>query len=181
MGAPVAYAYARLYPAAATRLAVLDVPLAGYGLDEFARRLHLWHFDFFREPGLAERFITGHERAFIEAFYPDYAPDALNVAARDEYARTYTRPGALAESLAYYRAFPQDVAWTQETAKPKLEIPALAVGGEFAGASAPFESLCQLAHPVTGRVLRDCGHYLAEEKPEALLAELLPFLETKEG
>jgi pimeloyl-ACP methyl ester carboxylesterase len=176
MGAPIAYAYARQHPAEVERLAILDVPLNGYGFEEFGHKLHLWHFDFFQVPGLAEVLLEGRERQLIESFYPHYNPSAITPTDVDEYARSYTAPGALQTSLEYYRAFPQDEKWLRENSEPKLEMPVLAIGGEFAGASAPFASLVQLAHNVTGKILPNCGHYHAEETPAELLEELFPFL-----
>jgi pimeloyl-ACP methyl ester carboxylesterase len=176
MGAPVAYAYARQHPSEVDRLVILDVPLTGYGLREFGQRLHLWHFDFFEAPGLPETLLEGRERQLIESFYPSYNPTAITSADVDEYVRSYTAPGSLKTSLEYYRAFAKDEQWMRETSAPKLEMPVLAIGGEFAGAAAPFASLVQLAHNVTGKVLPNCGHYLAEEQPTALLQELFQFL-----
>ena len=40
----------------------------------------------------------------------------------------------------------------------------------------PLAEWRRVAADVRGRAL-DCGHYLAEEAPEPLLAEVLPFLE----
>lgn len=177
MGAPIAYAYARQCPDEVERLAILDVPLNPFGLDEFARRLHLWHFDFFQSADLAETLAAGRERQLIEHFYPSYNRCAITASDADEYARTYTATGSFAVSLAYYRAFKADAEWSLKTASPKLELPVLALGGEFAGAASPFASLTQVAHNVTGRILRNCGHYHAEEQPEALLVELLRFLD----
>jgi pimeloyl-ACP methyl ester carboxylesterase len=177
MGAPIAYAYARQFPEDVRQLAILDVPIGGFGLDEFGRRLHLWHFDFFRTEGVAEALVTGREEALIRAFYPRYAPDAITEADIAEYARTYAQPGALERSLAYYRAFAADEAWNHEASGTKLAMPVLAIGGEFAGAGSPFESMTHLATDVTGRVLAGCGHYLAEEAPAALLRELHRFFE----
>lgn len=174
MGVPIAYALARQFPTRVEKLAVLDVPIQGFGLKEFAQRLHLWHFDFFHAPGLAESLIAGRERAWIEHFYP-------NSFDREEYARTYTVPGALLTSLAYYRTFAEDEAWNVEMAKTKLDMPVLALGGEYAGGAAPFACFAQLAKHVQGGIIPGCGHYLAEEKPEGLARELLRFFDDAKG
>jgi pimeloyl-ACP methyl ester carboxylesterase len=176
MGAPIAYAWARLYPDEVERLAILDVPLNGFGLDAFAKRLGLWHFDFFAAPELPEALIDGRERALIEHFYPAYAPDAITPADVDEYARTYTRPEVTAAGLAYYRAMKADEAWmTGAAARQKLAMPVLALSGEYAGNYSPFESMAQLATNVRGTLIPGCGHYLAEEKPAETAAALIDF------
>jgi pimeloyl-ACP methyl ester carboxylesterase len=177
MGAPIAYAWARLYPHEVGKLAILDVPLNGFGLDRFARRLKLWHFDFFAAPHLPEALISGRERVLIEHFYPAYGPEAITPADIDEYARTYSKPEVTAAGLAYYRAMAADEAWmTQEASNQKLSQPVLALSGEYAGNFAPYESMAQLARNVRAKIIPGCGHYLAEEKPAETAAELIAFL-----
>jgi pimeloyl-ACP methyl ester carboxylesterase len=176
MGVPVAYAYAVQFPQETKAVAFLDVPLTGFGLEDFARKLGLWHFGFFRTPNLPETLSAGRERAMVESFYPHYAPEAITAADMEEYARTYANPQTMASGLAYYRAFKADEAWVEEASKRKLDTPILAIGGEFAGAGFPFHCFAQLGTNVQGTILAGCGHYLAEEKPHELLETLLPFL-----
>lgn len=176
MGAPIAYAWARLYPDEVARLAILDVPLNGFGLDAFAKRLRLWHFDFFAVPRLPEALITGRERALIEHFYPAYAPEAITVADIDEYARTYSRTEVTAAGLAYYRAMSADEAWMKgEAHTQKLAMPVLVLSGEYAGNYSPYESMAQLATDVRATIIPGCGHYLAEEKPAETAQHLTRF------
>ena len=178
MGAPIAYAWARLYPHEVERLAILDVPLNGFGLDAFAKRLHLWHFDFFAVPHLPEALIAGRERALIEHFYPAYAPGAITAADIDEYARTYSNPDVTAAGLAYYRAMGADEAWRRgEAHTQKLAMPVLVLSGEYAGNYSPYESMAQLATDVRAAIIAGCGHYLAAEKPAETAAHLIKFLE----
>lgn len=177
MGAPIAYAWARLYPHEVDRLAILDVPLNGFGLDAFAKRLHLWHFDFFAVHHLPEALIAGRERALIEHFYPAYAPAAITSADIDEYARTYSKPEVTAAGLSYYRAMAADEAWMKgEAHTQKLAMPVLVLSGEFAGNYSPYESMAQLATDVRATIIPGCGHYLAEEKPAETAAHLIEFL-----
>ncbi len=176
MGAPIAYAWARLYPQEVERLAILDVPLNGFGLEAFAKRLHLWHFDFFAAPHLPETLIAGRERALIEHFYPADAPSAITPSDIDEYARTYSKPAVTAAGLAYYRAMAADDAWMKDVAsKQKLGMPVLALSGEYAGNYSPYESMAQLATDVRATIIPGCGHYLAEEKPHETARSLIAF------
>lgn len=176
LGVAVAYELAATRPAFVERLAVLDVPLVGFGLDEFARAHHLWHFDFFAAPALPEQLLAGREGALIRAFYPSYNPEAMTEEDVAEYARTYTMPGTTDAALAYYRAFPDDARRFGGYSAHKLAMPVLALGGAMSGAGFPFASFAQLATDVRGGIIPNCGHYLAEEQPGALLAALAPFL-----
>jgi pimeloyl-ACP methyl ester carboxylesterase len=47
-------------------------------------------------------------------------------------------------------------------------------------AGAPFCSLAQLAENVSGGVIPQCGHYIAEEQPEELLRRLNVFFSEHE-
>jgi pimeloyl-ACP methyl ester carboxylesterase len=177
MGAPIAYAWARTYGSEVERLAILDVPLNGFGLAEFAQRLGLWHFKFFAMPELPEILIEGRELALIKSFYPTYLPEAMTESDITEYARTYCRNKATHASLAYYRSMGADEQWMRSVAvQEKLRMPVLTLSGEFAGSYAPFESAAQLASDVRGEIIGSCGHYLAEEKPEQTVAALKRFL-----
>jgi len=171
MGAPVAYALARLFPLRLDRLAVLDVPLNGYGLAEYGRHFGAWHFDLFRAPALPETLIEGRAGALVSAFLDG----GVDAAGRTAYVAAYERPGTIAASLAYYRAFPEDEAFFLSPA-PKLEMPVLAIGGERAGAGMVLQSYAAVARDVRGAVVADCGHHIAEEQPDALLKILTPFL-----
>jgi hypothetical protein len=54
-------------------------------------------------------------------------------------------------------------------------MPALALGGENSGAGWPFYSLAQVAEHVSGGIIPQCGHYIAEEQPAELLRHLTTF------
>ncbi|WP_330307617.1 MULTISPECIES: hypothetical protein [unclassified Streptomyces] len=55
-------------------------------------------------------------------------------------------------------------------------MPVLAVGGEHGVGSYLADSLTSVAPHVMGAVIADSGHYIPDERPEALLATLAPFL-----
>jgi pimeloyl-ACP methyl ester carboxylesterase len=176
MGVPVAYAYAAGHRDAVERLVVLDVPLNGFGLDEFLVQHKLWHTWLFQVPGLPETLTAGHEREFLSHFYPLYNPQAITEGDIDEYVRCYAQPGAMHAGFEYYRAYPLDERRNREYAQTKLAIPVLALGGELSGGGAPFASFARLATDVRGGVIAGCGHFVPEEQPDALLAQALPFL-----
>src|SRR5260370_129271 len=69
----------------------------------------------------------------------------------------------LRAGFEYYRAFSYNEQRFKEYSKQKLRIPVLALGGEAYGSAAPFCSLAQLAENVSGGVIPQRGHYIAEE------------------
>lgn len=171
MGVPVAYAYASLYPEIIDRLVILDVPPPNP-----TSQSALWHIAFHRIPELPEALIHGREEIYMRYFYGDAYPQAISEDDVREYVRCYSNPASFKASLDYYRAFPQNVQDNIEFAKTPLKMPVLVLHGEQSplGNSA-FEVMKTLATDVRGNAIANCGHWIAEEQPEALLDSLLSF------
>jgi pimeloyl-ACP methyl ester carboxylesterase len=53
----------------------------------------------------------------------------------------------------------------------------LALGGERGFSEMPLRSMQLLAENVRGGVIEHCGHWIAEERPDYLLAQLLKFFD----
>jgi pimeloyl-ACP methyl ester carboxylesterase len=179
-GGPVAYALAVAHPEAVRRLVILDVVIPGDGAEAFSQGGKRWHHAFHRTLDLPEALIQGRERVYCSWFYRHFAhrPDAITEADIDEYLRTYAEPGALRAGLAYYRAIPQDVADNRAAAaRLTLPMPVLALGGADAWGRGlePLESLRRVAKDVRGGAVEQCGHFIPEERPEFLAAQLLAF------
>ena len=78
----------------------------------------------------------------------------------------------------FYRTLPQEAADNQEALKHgKLSLPVLALGGDksFGRGFEVIESLRRVASDVRGGLVPDCGHWLAEEQPDFVAAQLLAF------
>lgn len=179
IGAMVAYAYAADHRDAVRRLAVLE---SGPGFDptllDFSRGLGLWHVPFHMAPDVPELLVTGRERAYLSQFYDlAYNPTAITADDVDEYLRFYAAPGGLRAYFAHYRALPQDNARLAESAKEPLPMPVLALGGDSSLGAMVETAMRRVATDVQGGVLPDCGHWMPEEQPAALVARLLAFLD----
>ena len=61
------------------------------------------------------------------------------------------------------------------TATP-LIMPVLAIGGEAGLGDAMRGTFERFSPQLSGAVIPNCGHYVPEESPEALLAVMTPFL-----
>ena len=185
VGMMVAYAYASLYPSEVKRLVLTEAALAGLGLEDLfdaAKNPRMFHLPLFEAPnGLAEALINGRERMFVAHMMRQQAYDttALDEEALDEYARRLAAPGALHAGIEYFRAHTVDAEHNREHAKTKLPMPVLLVGGT-ASLGAHFDHLEPQMRPLAERMssvmIEECGHYLAEERPERLVEELLRFL-----
>ena len=184
-GARVAHRLAADHPDAVRRLAVLDVAptLAMYEqtTDTFARAY--WHWFFLIQPApLPERLIEADPAAYVtdvmgrrSAGLAPFDPRALA-----EYQRCLALPGAAHGLCEDYRAaagidLRHDLL--DREAGRKLEMPVLALWGEEGVVHRCFEPLDEwrrVAQNVSGGPL-PCGHYIAEEAPQRLLQEILPF------
>ena len=182
IGAWIGYAYAVRKPERVRRLVAIDAAIPGMApADVYTmtpERLHkTWHFAFNFLPELPELLITGREQEFLTWLFKAKSVDfakAFDDAALDEYVRLYARPGAWSAGLGYYRAIFESIA--QNRAATQLSMPVQAIGGE-AGLGAAMRGTFERAAPqLTGAVIADCGHYVPEEAPAALLAILEPFL-----
>ena len=181
-GGPTAYAMAAAHPAAVRKLAVLDVTIPGDGSTNFSQGGRRWHHAFHQTADLPEALIAGREDIYFTWFYRNWGhhPNVLSAADIAEYLRVYSQPGALRAGFSYYRNLARDMADNEAIAKTfKLPMPVLALGGNkgWGRGLEVLESLQRLGNNVRGGVIDNCGHWMAEEQPEALLGHLLPFLE----
>ena len=178
----VAYAYASMYPADVRRLALTEAALAGLGLEDLfdaAKNPRMFHLPLFEAPnGLAEALITGREKLFVTHMMRQQAYDttALDQHVLDEYARHLAAPGALHGGIEYFRAHTIDAVHNREFAKTKLPMPVLTVGGRASFGANIEPEVRPLVERMRSVMIDECGHYLAEERPELLTKELLAFL-----
>lgn len=185
-GARVALRLAVDYPDAVERIAVLDIAptLAMYEQTTEAFARAYWHWFFLIQPApLPERLIEADASAYVRdvmgrrsAGLAPFDPQALA-----EYQRCLALPGAAHGLCEDYRAsagidLEHDRA--DRAASRLLQQPLLALWGEQGVVHRcfrPLEELRRVARNVVGEAL-SCGHYIAEEAPEQLLARVLPFL-----
>lgn len=184
-GARVAHRLALDHPAAVSRLMLLDIAptlamYQGTG-DDFARAY--WHWFFLIQPApLPERLIEADSAAYLtdvmgrrHAGLSAFDPRALA-----EYRRCIALPGSATSICKDYRAaagidLEHDRAGLD--AGHRLTLPLRVLWGAQGVVARCFDVLAlwsAVASQVSGRAL-PCGHYIAEEAPEALLAEIDDF------
>lgn len=180
-GGPVAFALAAYHPGLVQRLVMLDAAVPGDGSGTFSQNGRRWHHAFHQAAQLPEQLIAGREAIYYGWFYEHYGHVRGAIGPDDaaEYLRTYGDAETTRTGLAYYRALDQDVAanarWLQQH---RLAMPVLAIGGAqaFGRAGESLSSLQRVGIDVRGGVMPDCGHWIPEEQPARLAAELLQFL-----
>ncbi len=184
-GARVAHRLAMDHPAAVSRLIMLDVAptLAMYEQTNEAFARSYWHWFFLIQPApLPERLIEADPAAYIRdvmgrrsAGLSPFDPHALA-----EYQRCIALPGAAHGMCEDYRAS-ADIDLQHDRADRAagrmLTMPIMVLWGEQGVVHRCFKPLDEwrrVARQVEGETLF-CGHYIAEEAPDLLLAKALPF------
>jgi haloacetate dehalogenase len=184
-GARVAHRLADDHPAKVQRMMLLDIAptLAMYEqtTQNFAKAY--WHWFFLIQPqplpeALIEsdpvrymRSVMGKRHAGLAAF----SKEAL-----EEYERCIQIPGSARGICEDYRAsatIDLEHDRVDVLSGNKLAQPLRILWGEHGAVGANFDVLAlwrERAHHVSGRSI-DCGHYIAEEAPDQVLAEALPF------
>lgn len=179
-GGPAAFALACAHQEAVRRMAILDVAIPGDGAD-FSQNGRRWHHALFRTPHLPEVLFQDREHLYLNWLFDNYSylPNSVTEEARQEYLRTYRKPGAMTSMYGYYRALPQDAQDNQAflAANGKLRMPVLALGGDkaFGRGIETLESLQRVAENVRGGLIHNSGHWVTEEQPEFVGSELRKF------
>lgn len=190
VGTWIAYAYASDWRSEVRRVALLDALIPGLSVprnDLTVREGHLraWHFPFNQLDDLPELLLAGREHAFLTWLFwaKSVRPWAFTAADIDEYARQMAAPGAIRAATAYYKAaFSADgMAANRARAEKLLDIPVRVLGAERGLGGTMVEAVLPLAHNVTGGTIADCGHYLPEERPDEVTADLLTFFGSASG
>jgi pimeloyl-ACP methyl ester carboxylesterase len=178
IGLMVAYAYAAQFPAETEKLVVMDAFLPGVpGWEDVYNNPGIWHFRF--NGPTAEALVRGRERIYFEHFWNNFAADkshSLPEADRVAYAEAYARPGRMHAGWEYFVSFQQAAKDFAELSKTKLTMPVLAIGGEKANGAVLGEQMKLVATNATMVVLKDCGHWVMEEKPKEATDALVKFL-----
>jgi haloacetate dehalogenase len=185
-GARVAHRLAADHPGAVRRLVLLDIAptLAMYEQTNEAYARAYWHWFFLIQPApLPERLIEADPGAYVRdlmgARHAGLA--AFDPRALAEYERCLSLRGAAHTLCEDYRAAASidlDHDRADRAAGRKIHLPLLVLWGEHGVVQRCFKPLDEwrrVASNVSGNTL-PCGHYIPEEAPEPLLAQVLAFL-----
>jgi pimeloyl-ACP methyl ester carboxylesterase len=182
VGMPIAYALAADHRDRVDRLIVSEAPLPGISPSPPLflpppLNAMLWHLAFNQLPKINEQLVAGREDIFFGAEFdasagthklPDYAVKY--------YIDTLKDPDHLRGSFEFYRAIPATSTQNEQRKTRRLTLPVLAIGGAESSGEGVGNTMKLAADDVQAVVLTDCGHWVAEQAPEQLLAALTAFL-----
>ncbi|PXX64273.1 pimeloyl-ACP methyl ester carboxylesterase [Nocardia tenerifensis] len=184
-GAAVAFQYASQFPADTARLGYLDLPLPGPAIDAAAYRNLSWHIAFHSQRRVPEAVVGDDVRDYLALFYPQvsYGGTAFGGtsdrspftdAEVDEFARTYRRPEVLSGGFELYRALDKDVRDTVAAAPTNVPTLLMTAQGQLDGIRSTVAP--RITNIVRAVDVYNAGHWLVEENPQFVSAELLRFL-----
>ncbi len=183
-GGRVAHRMALDHPSRVRSVAVLDIAPTRHMYERtgfaFARAYYHWFFLIQPEPlpekligadpGFFLRYTLGRGSAGLRPFSPE---------AMAEYQRCFTPEAVHAMCEDYRAAATIDLLHDRQDEDRRIAAPLLALWGREGIVHRCFDVLAawrERAGEVSGRAL-DCGHYIPEELPDELLADLVPHLE----
>jgi len=189
-GGRVGHRLALDHPKSVDKMMLLDISptLAMYDHTtmEFARAY--WHWFFLIQPApLPERLIGADPDFYLEEYMGKRSDGARPFApeAWAEYLRAFRDPACIHAMCEDYRAAATiDLVHdcVDRDSGNKLKCPLRVLWGIYGTIEKCFEPLADWGHvaeTVSGREL-DCGHYIPEEAPEALLGEIQQFFQPGE-
>jgi haloacetate dehalogenase len=148
---------------------------------DFATR-YFWWFFLIQPFDLPERMIGADPAYFLDRHINKgqvKLPGTIDPRVYAEYLRCYTLPGTIHAICEDYRAGASiDLEHDAADSSTRINVPLLALWGGRGTLGQHHDvmgSWRQKANNVTGAAI-DCGHLLQEELPDAMAAELLPFL-----
>lgn len=168
-GAEIATAFAQAYPQEVAAISLIST------VPGFRHEASEWHVGFHRTPDLPETVIAPHLETYVRHFLRAWAHDPHVFSDTDSqvYVDALSAPGALRASLETYRAEPP-------ADKGEIgAIPCLALIGE-SDPRLPIriiqEHLDKALPETRLQIIPRGGHWLPEERPDAVAAALLTFL-----
>jgi pimeloyl-ACP methyl ester carboxylesterase len=186
MGAPGALVWTANHPDEVRALAYIEEPVA---LPDILRDLTayvpsadfkgaLWWWLLPLAPGITDRLIVGREREFLTWFYERVAPSppAITEADVNEYLRSFSGKAGVDGAFGVYRGISETARQTAPFMSAKIATPILAAGGEKARGGRVAAELGQVATNVKAVTIRDCAHFVPEERPVELVQQLEVFL-----
>jgi haloacetate dehalogenase len=185
-GARVAHRLALDHPAAVTRACVMDIAPTHHMFHtadrHFATGYYHWFF-LIQSDGLPERMIGADPAYYLteklrrwSARGADFDPAAVA-----EYVRCFSDPATIHATCEDYRAAASiDLEHDEADLERRIECPLLVLWGERGFVHRTYDVLEVWrghATQIQGKAL-DCGHFLPEEAPAEVEAELMRFFAT---
>ena len=185
-GARVAHRLCLDHPERVEKACLMDIAptLTMYrGTNQAFATDYIWWF-FLIQPFPVPEHLIGHDaKFFLHQMFGglNKTPGAIAPDVMNEYERAFSNPDAIHSTCEDFRAAADidlEMDKADDEAGKKIQCPLRVLWGGKNVIGSLWDVLAtwreKCAAPVTGRAL-DCGHFLQEERPQELLAELHQF------
>ena len=186
MGAPPALLWAADHPEEVAGLLYIEAPVMLSAVlqkiivytPEAMKEGSMWWWILPLAPDVPERLVVGHEREFLTWFYDRHMArrGAITDADVDETLRTFVGHEGVIGAMGVYRAAFTSIEQTEPLAGLltgyKVKVPVVALGGEKGLGDKVLTMVKLVTKEVTGETVADCGHFLPEEQPDAVVRHL---------
>jgi pimeloyl-ACP methyl ester carboxylesterase len=182
-GLPISYALAADHPDRVERVVLAEVPGPPGATPSppffcpAPLNNGLWHIAVNRLDEVNEQLVRGREDIFFGFEFATRPVKKLPDDTVQYYVDHFASgPDALRGSFEFYRALDATAAQNERRKTRRLTMPVLAIGGAASTGEGVANTMRLAADDVQSLVVPGCGHFVAEEAPEALLAALTTFL-----
>jgi pimeloyl-ACP methyl ester carboxylesterase len=183
MGAPPALLWAATHPSEISALLHIEAPVMLQSVlekiitftPEAMAKGSMWWWVLPLAPGVPEALLVGKEREFLNWFYYGDAVvnhEAIPPETVNEYLRTFASVEGVLGALGVYRTVFATMVQTLPLIQNKIQLPVIAIGGEKGLGARVGQFVAMVAANLKSVVLPDCGHFVPEERPEAVLEQL---------
>jgi pimeloyl-ACP methyl ester carboxylesterase len=181
VGGMVVYAYLHAF-ADIERAVIMDVVVPGLEpWEAVISNPRIWHFAMHAIPHLPETLVQGHQRPYFDYFFDGLSRhrERITPELRDAYVQAYRADSSLSAGFDWYRAFECDAEENMRASRgAPVDTPVLYLRGEHEPGD--MESYLRGLRSggltrVQGEVIRDAGHFTAEESPEKVWKAIYRF------
>ncbi len=180
LGGVLCYFYAQQYPDKTRGLVLLEslIPRIKWQDNPELIKEVMHVLGFFAQAEIPELLLTGKETDFLTWLFRHYSHNigVFNLEEIAFYASYYKHPLVLQAALSYCREFVYQAFTTTALQENPMIMPILALGGESGLGMRVIEGMEGLAEHVQGGTITNCGHWMAEEQPQAVAEAILSFV-----
>ncbi|MGM7698021.1 alpha/beta fold hydrolase [Microbacterium sp. A84] len=189
LGAGVGFQYVAQFPDHVNSYVHMDYPLpSSAALPAQQYRTFSWHMSFNSQKPLPEEIVDDRDdvRTYLAEFYTqvafggaafggDRTSPPFSSAQIDEYARTYSQPEKLSNGFELYRTLEQDQLDNDLAGPVSVPTKLITATGSLANT---MPTLTPLFNNLQDAVeIPESGHWLPEENPDAVVREILAFID----
>jgi pimeloyl-ACP methyl ester carboxylesterase len=185
-GGALGWIYAAFFPQRVERLVVLNAPHPSTYTDVLRHLPQLqasWYMFFFQFEGVAEEALSRNGFELFKLWFYDTARVPLPAEDVARYVDSFARPGRLTAGLNWYRANVRPESRLADPVPiPPVTCPAMLLWGlddPYLTFELARRSGEHVHAPFALQAFADTGHWIQQERPQLVTAQLVTFLEAR--